>query len=304
MQRHSPVVEHNVSYTRSVQTPPLDLRRVAHEYVHTQAHLVQQNSCTLRLNHPSSQASSQIGQIGHSYSVEQHLDNQISRQMKNLQEYSDLQQSHIQTLNSSVIEGDVDEDARFIRLAHEALVATSTESNLIVDLTIQDLLTKLRYALSLCENPVRETENIHANENGQLMIQKPCKNFPNQSDDILGSMPDGEGSVNDYDSINSKNEDWNFYLEKASPGPSTENSNNPESTSMRNFSCNICEMSFNRSLDLKRHEKQHLKIPANICPRCGKGFARKDALKRHLGTLTCKRNASKRLYRHNLAYLN
>ena len=62
-------------------------------------------------------------------------------------------------------------------------------------------------------------------------------------------------------------------------------------------------MSFRRSSDLKRHEKQHLSIPPNICEHCGKGFARKDALKRHIGTLTCKRNADKKLYVENLNYL-
>ena len=72
----------------------------------------------------------------------------------------------------------------------------------------------------------------------------------------------------------------------------------------RKFPCDKCPMSFRRSSDLKRHEKQHLTIPPNICQFCGKGFARKDALKRHIGTLTCKRNADKKLYIENLNYLN
>lgn len=72
----------------------------------------------------------------------------------------------------------------------------------------------------------------------------------------------------------------------------------------RKFPCDKCPMSFRRSSDLKRHEKQHLTIPPNICQFCGKGFARKDALKRHIGTLTCKRNADKKLYIDNLNYLN
>lgn len=71
----------------------------------------------------------------------------------------------------------------------------------------------------------------------------------------------------------------------------------------RKFPCDKCPMSFRRSSDLKRHEKQHLSIPPNICEHCGKGFARKDALKRHIGTLTCKRNADKKLYVENLNYL-
>lgn len=72
----------------------------------------------------------------------------------------------------------------------------------------------------------------------------------------------------------------------------------------RRFPCDKCPMSFRRSSDLKRHEKQHLSIPPNICSSCGKGFARKDALKRHIGTLTCKRNADRKLYIENLSYLH
>lgn len=73
---------------------------------------------------------------------------------------------------------------------------------------------------------------------------------------------------------------------------------------LRKFLCSKCLMSFRRSSDLKRHEKQHLSIPPNICELCGKGFARKDALKRHVSTLTCKRNAEKKLYVENLNYLS
>lgn len=69
------------------------------------------------------------------------------------------------------------------------------------------------------------------------------------------------------------------------------NINSNESDDMpRNFKCPECNISFKRSSDLKRHEKIHLKTPPNICSQCHKGFARRDALKRHIGTLTCNRN--------------
>lgn len=192
-----------------------------------------------------------------------------------------------------------DEDARFLRLAHDALVATSKESNLMVDPTIQDLLRRLQYALSPHGNPIKRLDSIRANENGQLMIQNFYNGFPNLSNDIFTSS---------NNPANTNNPGWNFLLDSkslvlsASPEPmdsSGENSG-PRPKEERKFPCRGCSMSFRRSSDLKRHEKQHLLIPANICPQCGKGFARKDALKRHLGTLTCKRNADKKLYQKNL----
>ncbi|GMM56448.1 Met32 protein [Maudiozyma humilis] len=65
--------------------------------------------------------------------------------------------------------------------------------------------------------------------------------------------------------------------------------------SLKEFPCSKFHLIFGRSSDLRRHEKAHLPILPNICPQCGKGFARKDALKRHFDTLTCKRNRSKLL---------
>ena len=51
-------------------------------------------------------------------------------------------------------------------------------------------------------------------------------------------------------------------------------------------------MMFKRPSGLRRHENVHLLISPNICPQCGKSFARKDALKRHFDTLTCRRKRS------------
>ncbi|KAM9897057.1 hypothetical protein OXX69_010410 [Metschnikowia pulcherrima] len=191
-----------------------------------------------------------------------------------------------------------DEDARFLRLAHEALVATSTESNLIVDPTIQDLLARLQYVSSPHGNPIKHSESIQSNENGQLMIQNFYKGFPNLSNNIFM----GEADTNP---ASRKSEGWNFLLDKSAASPSPETSDHASSSekSNRKFPCSNCTMSFRRSSDLKRHAKQHLSVPANICKECGKGFARRDALKRHIGTMTCKRNADKKLYHTNLEYL-
>lgn len=67
-----------------------------------------------------------------------------------------------------------------------------------------------------------------------------------------------------------------------------------DESNQRQYACIKCSMTFRRLLDLKRHEKQHLPVLPNICDLCNKGFARKDALKRHRGTLTCQRNSNTR----------
>lgn len=215
-----------------------------------------------------------------------------------------------------------DEDARFLRLAHEALVATTAKSNMLVDPTIEDLLTRLQYALLPHGNPIKRSQNINTNENGQLMIQNFYEQFPNMSNDIFTS-------TNNHP-LNSDNSGWNFLLDKDEKKEHNQNATQPPelgsqrhdkarsvtnesddevssldrgSKLQRKFPCPDCNMLFRRSSDLKRHGKQHLEIPANICPSCGKGFARKDALKRHKGTLTCKRNKEKGLHAKNLRYL-
>lgn len=245
------------------------------------------------------------------------------------------------TMQRSHSHNESDEDERFLRLAREALVATATaaKSNsdgLLVDPTIQDLLTRLQYVSSPHGNPIRRSDKIKANENGQLMIQDFYQNFPNLSNDIFSESKFGGADILDHDhqrpEPHSRNEDWNFligeplHLElkdsreahnqgQTIPRPTNENSTSVLSDNSqldksgkedeeRKFLCSKCTMSFRRSSDLKRHEKQHLSIPPNICELCGKGFARKDALKRHSGTLTCKRNADRKLYVENLNHLH
>lgn len=233
------------------------------------------------------------------------------------------------------------EDATFLRLARDALVATasaaSPEGSTLLDPTIQDLLTRLQYATSPHGNPIRKSSSITTNGSGQLNIQEFYKDFPNLSNNIFAGSPKlfEQQTTDNHPSSNS--DGWNFLigqnpLKKEFIEPSnhsrasydTHHYSNDDvaddendgfddddfnsktsslSDSDRKFLCHSCTQTFRRSSDLKRHEKQHLTIPPSICELCGKGFARKDALKRHKGTLTCKRNANKRLYIDNLNYL-
>lgn len=292
--RNSPVVvEHNVSYTRLGNQVPQNQHNHQHNHQH----------------HPN------------------HLDN--SRRLPHLNRFRshsevdgvrDADDKDRPPGGGSGGAGGNDEDARFLRLAHEALVATTAKLDMLVDPTIEDLLTRLQYASLPHGNPIKRSQNITANENGQLMIQNFYEGFPNMSNDIF--------TGNHNHPLNANNTGWNFLLDedkrkeqppelrsqREKPPPPQpvdlkleaedevaplDRKNKPQ----RKFPCPNCDMLFRRSSDLKRHGKQHLEIPANICPSCGKGFARKDALKRHKGTLTCKRNEQKGLYERNLQYL-
>lgn len=79
-------------------------------------------------------------------------------------------------------------------------------------------------------------------------------------------------------------------LNTSSTSISKSSSNQPNN---EKFPCDKCQLIFLRDADLKRHAKAHLLLLPNVCSQCGKGFARKDALKRHSGTLSCKRNRRK-----------
>lgn len=53
-------------------------------------------------------------------------------------------------------------------------------------------------------------------------------------------------------------------------------------SSAKPFQCDVCQQSFHRNHDLKRHKRIHLTVKPLPCPFCEKRFTRKDALKRHL----------------------
>lgn len=83
---------------------------------------------------------------------------------------------------------------------------------------------------------------------------------------------------------------------KHTPSSSTE-------SDVKFFSCEECSMVFKRGIDLSRHNSIHQPLLPHICNNCGKSFARKDALKRHYMTATCKRNKINQTYIANLEHL-
>ncbi|CAI8502888.1 unnamed protein product [Hanseniaspora opuntiae] len=65
--------------------------------------------------------------------------------------------------------------------------------------------------------------------------------------------------------------------------------------------CDLCPKTFDDPNNYRLHKKQHVIMNGgkNVCPKCFKGFARTDAMKRHLGTKTCDRNRKKLIDENN-----
>lgn len=169
------------------------------------------------------------------------------------------------------------EDAAFFRQAAEAIVATSLNVE-NVDPTIRELLSRIKYV------------RPESNDTG-LLRESGLLPRENIKIGVSGGGSNSGISENESNTIN-----------KGKEGKSVQEGGNEDtqdgknaSLPSRQFHCAKCKLVFRRSSDLRRHERTHLPVLPNICSQCGKGFARKDALKRHFDTLTCKRNRSKLL---------
>jgi uncharacterized Zn-finger protein len=69
---------------------------------------------------------------------------------------------------------------------------------------------------------------------------------------------------------------------------SSQGSMSPALRTKKKFKCDLCESSFSRNHDLKRHSRIHTGVKPYQCLECGKSFTRQDALNRHTTVKGCK----------------
>lgn len=186
------------------------------------------------------------------------------------------------------------EDTLFFRQAAEAIVATSLNSA-NVDPTIRELLSRIKYSIpTLPQAQAQAGSNGISGDTGaaeatSLSIDTGLLGFFASPMNL--SLPNADGAEKfDSEQPARANKSKSSVDVGQEPRPAGD-----KSSEDKKYSCAKCKLEFRRTSDLRRHERTHLPVLPNICPQCGKGFARKDALKRHSNTLTCRRNRSKLL---------
>lgn len=190
------------------------------------------------------------------------------------------------------------EEALFFSQAAEAIVATSLNAA-NVDPTIRELLSRIKYSLpGLPRAQAQESGNGVANDAGTVLPEtRDVTNGPGVLEYFASPMNLSISNGNGSEMSNTEHfgiSPGNGNVKGSEPAQETR-SHSDKSTEEKKYSCAKCKLEFRRTSDLRRHERTHLPVLPNICPQCGKGFARKDALKRHSNTLTCRRNRSKLL---------
>ena len=184
--------------------------------------------------------------------------------------------------------GDGQYGASHIQSHNQVNPSFNHSNNVSAGLIAPENKTILNYFDRLLSNPVDFNNQKSGTYNGNLH-HNPMTSASSSGDQLR--LGEGKTKRRKLDSQTSSDMSDAQSDNYKSNHKSTENGDSED----KGFPCQQCHMIFRRSSDLRRHERQHLSILPNICTLCGKGFARKDALKRHFDTQTCKRNRQKLL---------
>lgn len=200
-----------------------------------------------------------------------------------------------------------EEDTIFLQHATEALISESENSD--IDPTIKELLRRV----NLGDNShIEEQETdksgqeVHVPRSNEYLenilkvfYQDQANAFQRTTLDYNHSLTNKDIKLNENESRQDSNplhnQETTSKISKSESIKPRKHSKIHSESDERAYKCKDCHLAFYRSSDLRRHEKIHLAILPNVCTQCGKGFARKDALKRHYNTLTCRRNRIKML---------
>lgn len=191
-----------------------------------------------------------------------------------------------------------DQDNTFLHQAAEALINESQCTD--IDPVINELLKRLSIFKSNQLNDLdlndpsdmpRSSNEYLSNALG-LLRKEQSHEPPSEVSDSKQRVITSEPNYSHTTEVNIKKI---IQYSNTSISHERKNSLKVDSKVERTYKCSDCHLAFFRSSDLRRHEKIHLPVFPNVCAKCGKGFARKDALKRHYNTLTCRRNRNKLL---------
>ena len=191
----------------------------------------------------------------------------------------------------------MDEDTVFLRRACEAVTTVSLNIE-DADPVIRELLNRLRAETSKLRDLPYVDTNIVVGPSDSGLIPTTSSHGINTGSNRLGLSGYTAGTPGDVSAVtgdlatatskvsSSSLERENDKRSHKKPKARKKSASEKE----EKFPCSKCELVFTRAADLVRHERAHSLVLPNICSRCGKVFARKDALKRHFDTLTCRRN--------------
>ncbi|CCK67915.1 Met31p KNAG_0A02260 [Huiozyma naganishii CBS 8797] len=178
--------------------------------------------------------------------------------------------------------GQVTEETTFLRRVADALVSTKLNDD-AVDPSVKELLTRVQ-----CQQDAQVDGSPTPRD-----VQRAFRFDLREKSESGSSLDDSHGIPGGVHKENSTDSTSTAITDKNGSIVANNLAYAGAQDSGEKYPCAQCELEFLRPGDLRRHEKAHSIASPHICSRCGKGFARKDALKRHFNTLTCSRNRKK-----------